>query len=1256
MFASPTQWLHHSLRLTAFLIVTAVCGLLGSGVALGQAQSNAADVQGYVRDTQGAVVVNATVTARNPATNTSKKTTSNDEGYYQIVNLPPGDYELTVEAPNFKKSVLPTVTLTVGQRADLDVALEVGQVSEVVTVSGATAEIVETSRTAVATTVDQQRIDNLPINERNYLAFALTTSTVSRDNGRPIGPAPTTGLNFGGQRGRSNLVQVDGADNTDNSVNASRSTVSQEAVQEFQVVTNSFAPEFGRSSGGIVNVVTKSGTNDFRGNVFGFLRDKSFQARNPFAPIEKPDFRRTQYGVTLGGPLDRDRTFFFFAFEQRRRDESGFFTSNVAQGLGSSVTIGAPFLPFTQTFSNITGPQASYVTGLLGTAATLIGSGIPANIAQGSAIATAAIQYAALASSGGVTALTGTNPLRSVGGAIPAGTVIGQRFFLTGAPVPVSDIAFRPLNSLLKIFPVKDRTTYNSFRLDHRITNSHQMNLRLGYNPSEISGIQVESQNQSLGQNDFSRTGIQKLRDFAAVASLTSTLSSTMVNELRFNFGERRATFKSQNGEAVAFNISDTAFIGRELFSPVIRTETRYQWTDNINILSGNHSFKFGGDFAFVRIPEAVFELNFAGLFNFGGLSATTLAAFPTLPGAGAPPDFTPVQQYGLGFPGSFIQGYGNPVSKIANKPMAFFAQDSWKIKPNVTLNYGVRYDYEITDQIAPTPFRDPLSGINLAAADILAAQNVLNVQQGFPRDKNNWAPRLAIAWDPHNNGKTVIRAAFGMFYDHPLLAAAFNSDIGDAAQQQQSTLISGSPAPTSLLNAVQVFQGTVCTAASANPLCPPGFTTPGAAASSIYQFGRQRFNDQTFPGFGTLLPFTLPVNKDFEYAYANQGNFTIERQITKDMSLSASYLFVGAHHLPLPIDVNVVRQDLFVANFRRFANRAPTSFGEAVLATGIPATAPGSTFTNPITGETFAVVIPGLVVQGPRGRVVSPAAVNFFRPSGPNYFLIQSLGVPKAVFDAQLAGTLATPTSVISPFGDVNAQSSIGNSVYHGLNLDLKKRYSRNMQFLASYTWAHSIDDSSDLQTLLKPLDSRNLRLDRADSLFDQRHRFVFSGLVTSPAEWRSSDSGLHRFMADFTIAPIFEISSGRPFNILSAVDQNFDLQGSNERPSVRDDGVLVIPPPNSNGSLGRNMGITHGYMSLDMRLMRSIRFGETTRLDLIAEGFNLFNRFNEAAAAPFFTAVNEFGQRASNGRYYSRPTASYDPRQFQFGVKLNF
>jgi len=311
MFAFPKPWTARLFQI-ALLVLFA---MLSTTAIWGQAQSNAADLQGTVKDSTGAVVPNATVTARNPGKNISRTSTSNEEGFYRIVNLPPGDYEITVEAANFKKSVLTRVNLTVGQAAQVDVALEPGQITESVTISDATSDIVETAKTAIATTIDQQRINNLPINERNYLSFALTTSTVGRDNGRPIGPAPTTGLNFGGQRGRSNLVQVDGADNTDNSVNASRSTVSQEAVQEFQVVTNSFAPEFGRSAGGVVNVVTKSGTNDFHGNVFGFLRHRSFQARNAFAPIEDPPFTRTQYGFTIGGPFDRDRTFFFFAFE-----------------------------------------------------------------------------------------------------------------------------------------------------------------------------------------------------------------------------------------------------------------------------------------------------------------------------------------------------------------------------------------------------------------------------------------------------------------------------------------------------------------------------------------------------------------------------------------------------------------------------------------------------------------------------------------------------------------------------------------------------------------------------------------------------------------------------------------------------------------------------------------------------------------------------------------------------------------------------
>jgi Carboxypeptidase regulatory-like domain/TonB dependent receptor len=1259
MRALPLRWLPTALRFALACAALMLC----AGAALAQADSTSATLNGFVRDPQGAVVPGATVTARNPATNETRTTTSNDEGFYQLVQLTPGTYEVTVEAANFSRALVPDVTVTVGQRADLDIPLSVGAIGETVTVTGATTELIETTRTNVSNTIDQVRIDNLPINQRDYINFTLTTSTVTRDNGRPIGPAPTSGLNFGGQRGRSNLVQVDGADNTDNSVNAARSTVSQEAVQEFQVVTNSFAPEFGRTAGGVVNVVTKSGTNEVRGNVFGFIRHKSIQARNAFAPVinndpdEKPPFTRAQYGATLGFPLNRDQTFGFLAFEQRRRQESGFFTSDVAAGLGSSVTIGAPFLPFTQTFNRLTPQQATYVQSLLGQAGQLAGAG---NLLAAQQVAGLAIQYATFGSSGGQIGLQGRSTLISPGGAIPAGTPIGQRFFITGAPVPVGQNAFRPLLALDQVFPISESTTFASARLDHQITSNNQLTMRFGYNPSDITGIQVESQNQALGQNDFSRTGIQTLRDGTFVTTLHSTLSQTVVNEARFNFGQRRATFTSQNGQGTAYNISGTAFIGRELFSPVIRTENRYQYSDNLTWVKGNHNFKFGGDANFISV-DAIFELNFAGLFNFGGLTAQTLnAAFPNPSNVGVPgrpcqgatdtncvPSFTPVQQYGLGFPNNFIQGFGNPVSSLNNRPLAAFAQDSWKVHPRLTLNYGVRYDYELTDSLEVTDFRDPLSGILVTAATTQNFYNAFGIQQGFPRDKNNVAPRFGFAWDIFGNASTVLRGAYGLFYDHPLLAIGFNSDIADNVQQQQFISLPGSPAPTALLNAVQIFQGTVCTGQAGNPLCPPGFRTPGVAAGTNYQFGRQRFDDQTFPGFGPFLPFSLPVSTDFEYAYANQANVTVEQKLGENMSVSASWLFTGAHHLPHPTNLNAPNNALLIENFRRCTGGLPTTTTQVLTVN--PAACSG----------VVAQPIPGLVAVTTRGTVVQPFVANLFRPSGPNYFFTQSVsggavtpGVLNAVLTA--TGALARP-GFVTTFGDINAQVSDGNSVYHAGNFELRRRFANNFQFLASYTWSHSIDDSSDLQTLLLPQDVTRLDLERADSLFDQRHRFVFSGVLASPGGWRGA-GGWRSFFADFIVAPIFEMSSGRPFNILTNQDTNNDLTGNTDRPSVAADGTLIVPPQFQSGSLGRNAGLTESYQSLDLRVARTIPFGERFRLEVIAEGFNLFNRFNEAAASPRFEDVNLINERAPNGRYRSRSTAAFDPRQFQFGLKLNF
>src|SRR5919204_1174250 len=275
-----------------------------------------AQLSGTVTDPQGAVVANATVTVRDTAKNFERSTQTNGEGRYQFLLLPPGDYTVTAEAPGFGKITVRD-TLTVGRVAELPIGLKVatGETVEV----NAQAEIIETQRTSSTNTIQQQRIDNLPINGRNYVNFALTDSQTTRDIAPSIGAAPTSGINFGGQRARSNLVNLDGMDAVDNSVNGIRSTVSQEAVQEFQIIDNGYAAEYGRASGGVVNIVTRSGSNTYHGTGFAYLRHKSIQAVNPFSTVSDPAYTRVQPGFTLSGPLVKNRTFWFLSYETTRR-------------------------------------------------------------------------------------------------------------------------------------------------------------------------------------------------------------------------------------------------------------------------------------------------------------------------------------------------------------------------------------------------------------------------------------------------------------------------------------------------------------------------------------------------------------------------------------------------------------------------------------------------------------------------------------------------------------------------------------------------------------------------------------------------------------------------------------------------------------------------------------------------------------------------------------------------------------------------
>ena len=325
------------------------------------AQVNTVNLSGTVLDPQGLAVKGATITLKNNANGAGRTGASGDNGRFEIIGVPPGIYTMTVEAAGFATLKNSALRLVFGTSPEYNPQLQLKTSSESINVTAA-ADLVETTKTDVSTSITQSQIDNLPINGRNYINFTLLNSQAARDDTPSIGAAPTSGLNFGGQRARSNEVSVDGADAIDNSVNGVRSTISQEGVQEFQVITSNYMPEYGRAMGGVVNIVTKSGSNNVHGNVFGYLRDSAIQARDPFSvtascnpetltcgitPV-KQSYTRVQGGATIGGPIQKDKTFYFFSYEITRRQETG-FTNIGADNFGLALTPApadiVPFLP-----------------------------------------------------------------------------------------------------------------------------------------------------------------------------------------------------------------------------------------------------------------------------------------------------------------------------------------------------------------------------------------------------------------------------------------------------------------------------------------------------------------------------------------------------------------------------------------------------------------------------------------------------------------------------------------------------------------------------------------------------------------------------------------------------------------------------------------------------------------------------------------------------------------------------------------------
>src|SRR6266478_2605655 len=883
-----------STLLTGLLVI--VAGLLPAGpVASAQGVGAAADLTGIVTDPTGAGVPNAKVTVIDAAKGIERSAVTDEHGFYRMSGLAPATYKVSVEHAGFQTEVVPTLTLTVGQTIVFDFHLKLAGISGQVEVTSEL-PVVETERGSQANTLTQQYIADLPINRRDYLTFTLLTPGVSdstrlaSDQDFRVKQTPQSGLSFYGSNGRGNSVTVDGGEFNDDSGGV-RPNLSQDAVQEFQINRSNYTAELGGAGGASINIVSKSGTNQVHGSLNGFFRNDVFDARDPFAfsqalqpgqtfdplnsdskgvPI-KDSLSRQQYGGTLGLPIKKDKSFLFVAFEGLRQDAQN----------------AVPLLTDTQIFrpqSNQVNNQVAILDALAARGTAPLPPGVSCLSALGAAQqggvnpTTAGACAAALRR-----ALTTTSAaLGGTAGASARNVFLNDQFERNGG-----------------VFPFNTREYQASGRFDHQFSDRNQVFLRYSY----VHDLEENPDVQSL--TGFSRGSSIHTYDNTLQGSWFHLFSPRTSNEARVQWSYNDFNVLSNATGQVGLDIPGFANLGNQIFLPNLTIMRRYEFADNFAMTRGHHTMKMGG-YGLIRGNHTESHTFFPGRFVFGSLSGAVLSqclsnpSGPTtgnaqttgcgLPGGLSPTTLNSLQAVSLGAPQFYQQGFDNPVY-TANRPFgAFYWQDSWAIRPNFTLNYGLRYE--------------------------------LDVQYGnLNTDKDNFAPRVSFAWDPFKDHKTVVRGGYGIFYS-PVYAQIPNvvQSLGSVNGFRQIAQVFV-PGNTPITNSGTIFQTLF-----AQGKIAPCTLAPGQAAC-ITPADLTQFTDPSsvFPTPGVPCPacakpitithtgptpfFTVLFSgqPDYQNPYSEQGEFGIEREIGGGLSVSASYIYVHTLKLPVAIDTNVL-------------------------------------------------------------------------------------------------------------------------------------------------------------------------------------------------------------------------------------------------------------------------------------------------------------------------------------------------------------
>jgi hypothetical protein len=659
-------------------------------LAAAQAQISSGDLTGVVRDPSGGHIPKASITVNAPERGFSRAAETDEDGRYRLVLLPPGTYAVRVEAPGFAATLIRGVEVRVGDTVTLPVELALAQVATEVSVLADT-PAVEPERTQQSSTVQSAQIRNLPINRRNYLDFALltpgvadTTTVVDGTDFRVV-QAPQSGLSFAGSNGRGNAFAIDGAENYVNSGGV-RPAVSQESVSEFQVNRNSFSAEFGNAFGGAINIITRSGTNDLHGNVFGFLRHRSIQARNYFDPVEGGSaYTRSQAGGTIGGALKKDRTFGFAAFERLDRNETSF----------------VPILQDRSAFSRLTSSQQQLVD-------FFNASGVP--------------QLRGLAAQAQA-ALTPANYPRTV-----------ALFDNNSGSFPYSENNTQFLAKLDHRFSER-HSSFLRFNLSNQYSENALLGAQLAYN-----------RGRDIRQNDyttvFGHTFVINPRWVSETRGQFGhyTLDITTIDP----FGPSiDITGYGLFGRDIFLpsKIIERHFQFSQVFGHMAGTHNLRFGADINPVRDNVHSETFfSGRFSFgENVPLASLLASLSGDPTFPAQLAGTLQALGQarlVPNLSQP--ITSLQAYNLGLPTFYQQGFGNPDWVTWSKRYNFFFQDTWRAHPRLTLNAGLRYELEVNHPVVGTDPNNLAPRAGLAWTLTEDAKTVLRAGAGIFYSMNN--------------------------------------------------------------------------------------------------------------------------------------------------------------------------------------------------------------------------------------------------------------------------------------------------------------------------------------------------------------------------------------------------------------------------------------------------------------------------------------------------------------------------------------